>query len=142
MFGAIIGYLPSILSFIQLIPQIKSAWDSSTTNTMGAVQNVIQNTQLVPLLEQIGAQLFPNLAPTIHAAAAAVVMAHPDATSWLQSALNVVDNAGLAVDGHYGPKTRAAVEAFQAKKGLKVTGWASDIENSAILAALTALGSK
>ena len=61
-------------------------------------------------------------------------------TSWLQAALNAVDNAGLAVDGHYGPKTRAAVEAFQTKKGLKVTGFASDLENAAIMAALSALG--
>ncbi len=139
---ALLGYLPLILQFAQLIPQIKSAWDSSATNSIGKVGAVLTGTQLVPQLEQMGAALFPKLAPTLHAAAAALVVAHPDATSWLQGALNAVDNAGLAVDGHYGPKTRAAVEAFQTKHGLKVTGFASDLENSAISAALAALGGK
>ena len=140
MFGTILTLLPYLLQFAQLVPQIKTAWDSSTTNTMGSVQAVIQNTQTVPMLEALGTQLFPKLAPTIHAAAAAVVMAHPDATSWLQSALNVVDNAGLQVDGHYGPLTRAAVEAFQTKKGLHITGFAADAENAALMAAMSALG--
>lgn len=138
--GALLGYLPIILQFVQLIPQIKTAWDSSATNSLGKVNAVLTGTSLVPQLEALGAQLFPKLAPTFHSAAAALVVAHPDATSWLQGALNAVDHAGLAVDGHYGPKTRAAVEAFQAKKGMKITGFASDLENSAIMAALSALG--
>jgi peptidoglycan hydrolase-like protein with peptidoglycan-binding domain len=137
---ALLGYLPLILQFVQLISQIKSAWDSSPTNSLGKIDAVLTGTQLVPQLEQMGAQLFPKLAPSFHAAAAALVVAHPDATSWLQAALNAVDKAGLAVDGHYGPKTRAAVEAFQTKHGLAVTGFASDLENSAIMAALAALG--
>ncbi len=139
---ALMQYIPIIIQFAQLIPQVKSAWDSATTNSLGKVNAVLTGTQLVPQLEALGAQLFPKLAPTLHAAAAALVVAHPDATSWLQGALNAVDHAGLEVDGHYGPKTRAAVEAFQAKKGLKVTGFASDLENSAIMAALGALGGK
>lgn len=136
MFGSILQYLPVLLQFAKLVPAVKTAWDSSTGNTLSKVNAVIHGTQTVPMLEALGAQLFPALAPSIHAAAAAVVMAHPDATSWLQAALNVVDNAGLVVDGHYGPKTRAAVEAFQRKKGLSVDGFAGDLENAAIIAAL------
>lgn len=140
-FAALIAqFLPTIISLVQLGPQIQKAYNTSTTNTFGAINNVLVNTTLIPQLEQIGAQLFPKAAAGIHAAAAALVIAHPDATSWLQSALNVINNAGLVVDGRYGPKTRAAVEALQAKKGLPVTGLAADIENGVIQAALSALG--
>lgn len=39
----------------------------------------------------------------------------------IQTALNK-DGAQLAIDGIYGPKTRAAIEDFQKKNDLKVTG--------------------
>ena len=41
----------------------------------------------------------------------------------IQTALNK-DGATLAVDGIYGPKTRAAIEDFQKKNSLKATGHA------------------
>lgn len=40
----------------------------------------------------------------------------------LQSNLNKIMNAGLTVDGDFGPKTDAAVRAFQKKYGLTVDG--------------------
>lgn len=40
----------------------------------------------------------------------------------LQAALNATTSTGLAVDGWWGPKTRAAVVAFQRDQGLGVTG--------------------
>jgi peptidoglycan hydrolase-like protein with peptidoglycan-binding domain len=40
----------------------------------------------------------------------------------IQSALNAQINAGLIVDGRYGPQTTAAVRVFQSRKGLAVTG--------------------
>ncbi len=40
----------------------------------------------------------------------------------LQTALNVCGDASLVVDGHFGPRTLAAVRAAQARKRLKVTG--------------------
>lgn len=40
----------------------------------------------------------------------------------LQANLNKIMNAGLAVDGDFGPKTDAAVRAFQKKYGLTVDG--------------------
>lgn len=42
--------------------------------------------------------------------------------SWVQSRLNQLDNAGLAVDGMYGGKTTAAVRNFQQKHHLGVDG--------------------
>jgi peptidoglycan DL-endopeptidase CwlO len=41
----------------------------------------------------------------------------------IQTALNK-DGAQLAIDGIYGPKTRTAIEDFQKKNNLKVTGHA------------------
>lgn len=40
----------------------------------------------------------------------------------LQSDLNYDDNAGLAVDGGFGPLTEAAVKTFQSKHGLSADG--------------------
>lgn len=58
-------------------------------------------------------------------------------TKALQAALNAAVAAGLSGDGEYGPKTAAAVRAFQAAKGLPVTG----IGDSATLTALGLMAS-
>ncbi len=47
---------------------------------------------------------------------------NPLYTAWVQHSLNLLENAGLAVDGDYGAKTRAAVSAFQSKRGLGADG--------------------
>ncbi|MFI4989158.1 MAG: peptidoglycan-binding protein [Alphaproteobacteria bacterium] len=49
-----------------------------------------------------------------HAAGSAKVKA-------VQDALNK-EGASLAVDGHFGPKTRAAIKSFQQAHGLKASG--------------------
>jgi hypothetical protein len=41
---------------------------------------------------------------------------------YLQQRLNALMNAGLKVEGNFGPATKAAVIAFQKKKGLKADG--------------------
>jgi len=41
---------------------------------------------------------------------------------WVQEGLNLVDGAGLVVDGINGPKTQAAILAFQQKHGLTPDG--------------------
>jgi hypothetical protein len=45
-----------------------------------------------------------------------------DQVKWLQTALNKVMNAGLAIDGSYGPLTETAVKNFQTKNKLAVDG--------------------
>jgi peptidoglycan hydrolase-like protein with peptidoglycan-binding domain len=52
----------------------------------------------------------------------------------LQLALNAKDNAGLTVDGRYGPATTDAVEAFQKQHGLTVDGLAGPPTIAAIKA--------
>jgi peptidoglycan hydrolase-like protein with peptidoglycan-binding domain len=61
-------------------------------------------------------------APTAHAhAAGAHAMTHTQRVERLQTALNA-NGAQLTVDGKMGPKTSAALTAFQQAHGLKVTG--------------------
>lgn len=42
--------------------------------------------------------------------------------SWLQTALNMANNAGLSVDGQFGSATKTAVTNFQSAYGLEVDG--------------------
>ncbi len=58
----------------------------------------------------------------------------------LQQALNKLSDAGLAVDGIYGPATRAAVRSFQAQAGLAADGEAGPKTQAALDAALRARG--
>lgn len=59
----------------------------------------------------------------------------PEYIRWVQSSLNRIQSAGLAVDGISGPLTRAAVRAFQASKGLAVDGIVGPITEGALMAA-------
>ena len=56
-----------------------------------------------------------------HPHTGAHAMTHSQRVERVQTALNA-NGAQLAVDGKMGPKTRAALEAFQKAHGLKVTG--------------------
>ncbi len=93
---------------------------------------------LAPLLEQMGGQLFPAAAPALHIAAGAMAAFDPNVTKWVQGTLNVVvsPSPNLTVDGIYGPKTKAAVEAFQKQLGLDVDGWAGVLTQAALTAAM------
>ena len=144
----LLQYAPT---FLKLIPAVQSAYNSSTGSTTAKVTGVIQSIApaLMPALEQAGATMFPNLAPEIHAAAAIMSGFHPDATQWLQDALNHLMtraeiNAAiqtiasgspanaLAVDGQYGPRTIAVFKAWQAKNGFALTGFADDAEQATL----------
>ena len=46
-----------------------------------------------------------------------------EAIKYLQTVLNVQGFYPYRVDGDFGPKTEAAVKAFQRRHGLKVDGW-------------------
>lgn len=54
-------------------------------------------------------------------------------TRWLQNALNIYQNAGLTVDGSYGPATKAAVMTFQKSVGLSADGYAGQNTSSALV---------
>ena len=56
---------------------------------------------------------------------------------WLQSSLNTLIGAGLAVDGDYGTNTKAAVTKFQRQNGLTPDGWAGAVTEAKILELLS-----
>jgi peptidoglycan hydrolase-like protein with peptidoglycan-binding domain len=59
----------------------------------------------------------------------------PAYIQWYQDALNKILPATLLVDGRFGPKTRAAVMAFQRRSALKVDGVVGPITEGALLRA-------
>jgi peptidoglycan hydrolase-like protein with peptidoglycan-binding domain len=59
----------------------------------------------------------------------------PEYIQWYQAALNRILPASLVVDGRRGPKTRAAVHAFQRRSALKVDGVVGPITEGALLKA-------
>ena len=68
---------------------------------------------------------------------------HTGAAAWIQAALNVAETAGavsfgaqLAVDGIWGPKSMAALKAFQTHLGIPATGMFADAETAALQALL------
>lgn len=140
----LITILPQL---IQLAPKVIAVWEgTASSNALTKVAAVVQQTPIADVLAQIGAAQFPNLAPQLQAAAAALVHAHPNNTSWAQEALNLIQSTGyfkfgapLKVDGYWGPKTFAAVEALQTKLGLPLNGFLGDAEYS-VIGALLARG--
>ncbi len=138
MFGLLTTFLPLLIQLIAAVPTIKAAWDAAPKNSFQAVAEAVHTSlpkALVDQLAEAGSQLFPNLEPEFHAAAAALVISHPNNTSWAQSALNLLASTGyihlahpLLVDGIYGPHTKAAIVAAQTKMGLPVTGILADAE--------------
>jgi len=63
-----------------------------------------------------------------------------DATElmWVQASLNLIDNAGLDVDGEYGPLTRDALTSYQRKNDLPATGFANQETVDELISELTA----
>jgi hypothetical protein len=127
-----------ISTALQVAEKIKGQLDQG-----GVTKQSLQTTapQIIPQLTDIGAALFPKVAPELRVVAAASAAFDPNVTKWLQSALNtlVTPSPNLVVDGVYGPKTREAVEAAQKKLGVPVDGWAGEITQGALLTALSKL---
>jgi hypothetical protein len=130
--------LTLITTAVQVAGKIKGQLDQG-----GVTEQSLRTTvpQVVPQLADIGASLFPKVAPELQLVAAASATFDPNVTKWLQAALNklVTPSPNLAVDGVYGPKTREAVEAAQNKLSIPVDGWAGDVTQGAILTALSKL---
>lgn len=130
------------LTIIQLVmkwgPLVKSIVDEATSNDDIVAKIKQLASPIAGLLEQVGSQMFPKAASTLHIVGGIVAGFDPNVTKWLQSALNVLvsPSPNLVVDGIYGPLTKAAVEQVQAKLGLTVDGLAGQVTQAAIAAAL------
>lgn len=133
-FEVLLQYAPYIFQLLQAAPDLKTLIDRGATPD--SIRQLVP--QLVPLLEQFGAHLFPKVAPELHTVAVVMTAFDPNVTKWLQGSLNklLTPSPNLVVDGVYGAATRGAVEQVQTKLGLKVDGWAGKITNAAIALAL------
>ncbi len=135
-------FLPLLIQIIGAIPAIQSAWNTAPKNSLQAVATAVTGAlppDIVAQLAEAGSQLFPKLSPELHAAAAALTVAHPNSTAYAQSALNLLQSSGyfsfgapLVVDGIWGKHTKAAIIAVQEKLGLPATGILVDAEFAAI----------
>ena len=132
-------WLAIVQTLIQFASPVKGILDQADTNNgvVGAIKNLAG--PVAGILEQIGASLFPKVAPEFHIAAAAMATFDPNITKWIQGALNklVTPSPPLVVDGIYGPMTREAVSQFQANNGLVVDGWSGRITQGLLDTLLT-----
>lgn len=121
-FLALMGLLPTILQAVELAQKIHS--DVRGDKSIGGIVSTIQNNspQVLDIFQKVGGTLFPNLGQQQQVAAAAVTF-DPELVKKIQEQLNKL-GAKLDADGHYGPKTKEAVKAFQGANGLEVDGWA------------------
>ena len=128
--------LTLISTSVQVAGQVKELLDKGSV-TQQSLQTAVP--QIVPQLASLGASLFPKVAPELQAVAAASATFDPNVTKWLQGSLNklLTPSPNLEVDGVYGPKTQEAVEAVQKQLGIPVDGWAGEVTQGAIMAALT-----
>lgn len=122
-------------------PSIKAAIDEAVSNDDLATKVKAVAKPLVAILEDVGTQLFPKAASSLRLVGGVIAAFDPNVTKWVQGSLNTLlsPSPNLAVDGIYGPRTRAAVERLQEKLGLVVDGLAGSITRAAIEGALAKL---
>ena len=131
----LITLLPIIFRAINAAPQIQQAIRMGTPIDKAVELNA---RDLLPLLAQIGKQMFPTIDDRLAPAAAASTMFDPIRIKWIQTALNAIGaNPPLEVDGEYGPMTTEAVLQFQKAQGLVADGWAGDTTHAALQLALS-----
>lgn len=131
----LIKLLPIIFRAINAAPQIQQAIRMGTPIDKAVELNA---RDLLPLLAQIGKQMFPTIDDRLAPAAAASTMFDPIRIKWIQTALNAIGgNPPLDVDGEYGPMTTEAVLQFQKAQGLVADGWAGDTTHAALQLALS-----
>lgn len=131
---ALLGLVPQLLRVADFM---KRAFSQGVS--LNSIGTLFQNEDVKAVFEAIGKQLFPNVRPELQGAAGAVASYAPDYVMKVQNAANILLKLQppLAVDGHYGPMTRSAVEQLQKKLGLEtVDGWVGDKSMAAIQAAL------
>lgn len=120
---------------------IKAVYDAATSNKSVVDEITALSKPVADLLTRFGQEFFPKANPTIALVGGVIAAFDPNTTKWLQGSLNVLlsPSPSLAVDGQYGPKTRAAVEQLQTKLGLTVDGLAGKLTQAAIAAAIAKL---
>lgn len=133
-------WLNTILALLRIGPEVKK-WIDVGLPIIEELNK--EDSKLIPVFEKIGKELFPTLSDQIEIiAAAADALFDPHGNMWVQRSLNTLANAGLHVDGAYGPLTRAAVEAFQRDHqpdAGPIDGWSGPMTNTVIASELAKL---
>lgn len=118
--------LPLLIKVIQLaFPQIATAIAAGIP-----IVNALAKAPpgLLPLLEEIGKLVFPQLSGVNAQTAAGTMIFNSVRTTALQRNLNTLGaSPALVVDGIYGPATKKAVVDFQRAHGLDADGWAGHV---------------
>lgn len=128
-----------VTGLVSLAPQIAQIWEASGGFAKIAAALNALSSPAAKSLEQIGAQMFPKAAAAVQKVLAAIHLGYPQATKWVQQALNAGQTLGyisfgdpLVVDGVFGRKTMAAVVALQKKLGLPTSGAVTEAEYGAL----------
>lgn len=131
--AALLGLLPTLLQAVQVAQSIQN--DRKAASGLSVADTINKEAPaVISIFQQVGQTLFPNVPAAQQTTAAATALA-PDTVKAIQSALNGRMAAGavqLAVDGHYGPKTKAAVLAFQQANSLTADEWAGPLTQKAL----------
>lgn len=124
----LIALIPKIMEAVALVNTIKTALASGQS-----ILDVLKEkgAEFIEFFTDVAKLLFPGLNPE-QQVAAGVLMFDVQAVKEIQAGMNTLMNAGLDVDGSYGPLTKAAVSAFQTKFGLEPDGWAGRLTNAII----------
>ena len=109
----LIRFLPIIFRLINIAPQIQEAIRTGVPTVKAVEENA---RDLLPILAQVGKQLFPEINDKFAPAAAATSALDPARAKWLQT---------------------AAVKQFQETHGLVADGWAGDATHVALQLALS-----
>jgi hypothetical protein len=131
-------FLPIIFGLVDIIPKIQDAIRTGAS-PIDLIKKFIP--EILPYLQQFGSSFFPQVTDPDKAISAAIdVLADKDGTKWVQNSLNALGQTPpLEADGIYGKLTKAAVAAYQTKKGLKVDGWSGPLTSAALAQDVAAL---
>lgn len=131
--------LPLLMRILQLLPQIQEAMRSGTS-VLALLQKFAPD--LISIVQGVGGALFPNLPAQAQVEVGALTAFDQVQVRWIQTSLNTLSLGAapaLEVDGHYGAKTKAAVQAFQTAHGIVADGWAGKITSAAMQTELNKL---
>lgn len=76
---------------------------------------------VLPELQKIFSALQPDRSPPPLASTSEYPVGSME---WLQDSLNTLADAGLEIDGEYGPQTKDAITEYQQANSLTADGWA------------------
>jgi lysozyme family protein len=127
----LLTHMDQIMSLLPFVQRVIAR--GFTVNSIAEDLSDLNSTHLLDWLKINGTAFFPDVKPDLQVAAGAVLVA-PDYVMKIQQLLNKVmsPSPNLDIDGRLGPKTRAAVIAYQTAKGLTVDAFPGDATRAAL----------